>query len=304
MLLELDTSGQLRGIARLPRYTDRAVAAPGEKIRGDGPEQPPSRGMGRTGVPRVLLALVLATGVAAAGPHPEPAIEIHGNRVLSADAIRAGITADQATLVDRHGDISQEAVERATLLVSALYWDRGHAQVHVGEPVIDRTNHRLEFTVEEGPKFSIGRIRVTGDLLRTERAFLAMLATGPGRVFSRTGIANDRQKLQRFYEDRGYAFANVLPLTKVDLDRKTIGLTFEITRGELAFVDKLTVTGNRQTPTAEVLDLVSIAEGAPYHGTRIEAAQQRLRGVFRAAWVVVKRGKTPASVEIEVEVDE
>ena len=31
-------------------------------------------------------------------------------------------------------------------------------------------------------------------------------------------IAEDRENLSAFYQDQGYAYANVLPLTKVDLD--------------------------------------------------------------------------------------
>ena len=36
-------------------------------------------------------------------------------------------------------------------------------------------------------------------------------------TFSRTQIAEDREKLSAYYQDQGYAYANVLPLTKVDL---------------------------------------------------------------------------------------
>ena len=251
----------------------------------------------------VLIGLVFASRAAVAGP-AEPVIEIRGNHVLTADQIRDGITADQSTLVDPHGDINQEAIERATLIVAAVYWDRGYAQVRVGEPKIDQTNHRVEFTItDEGPKFTIGTVRVTGTLLRTERAFLAMLQIKPSALFSRTLIANDREKLQRFYEDRGFAYVNVLPLTKVDLAKKTIALTFEITQGEIAFIEKLNVLGNTRTSTQTILDLMSIKEGELFHGTRLEASRKQLRRLFTDVVLSTKKG-TDSSIVITVEVNE
>jgi outer membrane protein insertion porin family len=259
--------------------------------------------MGRNHGSLLVLALVLGSRVAAAGP--EPALEFRGNRALTADVIRAGITADQSTLVEPTGEINQEAVERATLMVASVYWDHGYANVRVDEATIDHAHHRIAFSIkEEGSKFSLGSIRFTGDLLRTERAFLAMFSTKAGHVFSRTKIVNDRQRLERFYQDRGYAFVNILALTKIDLATKTVGLTFEITQGALAFIERLTVVGNTRTPTQEILDLISIQPGEPYHGTRLAASERQLRARFRQAIVNVRRGSTPASIEIIFEVDE
>lgn len=253
----------------------------------------------------VLIGVLMTSRIALA--HPEPTIDIVGNHVLTADAIRAGILADQPSLIEDNGDINQEAIERADLIVAAFYWDRGYAQVRVAEAKIDRVNHRVMFRIkDEGARFTINTIKITGTLLRTERSFLAMLAIKPGNLFSRSVIATDREKLQRFYEDRGFAFVNVLPLTKVDLANKTIALTFEITQGELAFIEKLRIVGNTRTPTQDILDQMSIKQGEPFHGTRLEASRKRLRGSeqFTEVYLVVNKGSTPSSIEIIVEVVE
>jgi outer membrane protein assembly factor BamA len=47
-------------------------------------------------------------------------------------------------------------------------------------------------------------------------------------VFSRSAIVAGRQRVSAKLAKDGMADANVLPLTKVDLDKKTIDLTFEI----------------------------------------------------------------------------
>jgi outer membrane protein insertion porin family len=68
-----------------------------------------------------------------------------------------------------------------------------------------------------------------------------------GLTFSRTTIAEDREKLSSFYQDQGYAYANVLPLTKVDLDKRQISLTFEISRGKRAYFERINIRGNSKT---------------------------------------------------------
>jgi outer membrane protein insertion porin family len=252
----------------------------------------------------VVTVLVLLHGVAFA---KEPALEFHGNTQVTSEALRRYLHANTSTFTNPAGDINQEAVERGSLLLSAYYWDHGYAMVRVDDFKIDRANHRVDFTIKsEGDRFTIKSVGVTGTLLRTPRTFLAMLAIKPGAMFSRTVIAEDRMKLQRFYEDRAFAYANVLPLTKVDLPSKTIALTFEIDQGELTFVERVEIDGNTKTSKETILDLLSFKAGEPFHGGKLEASKARLRelGVFDEVVMSTRRGSTDSSIVISIEVQE
>jgi len=251
----------------------------------------------------VVIAVVLASGSASAG-HVEPTVVMTGNSVFTTDEVLGGI--EPYSLVEASGAISQEAVERHSLLITAFYWDRGYAQVRVSEPKVDPSKHRIDYTITEGPLFKLGTIRVTGTLLRTERNFLAMLASKPGAVFSRSKISGDREKLNTFYEDRAYAHANVLPLTRVDLATRTINLTFEITQGELSFIEKITVVGNVKIAEHAIRDQLLFKAAEPFHRTRLDASRRRLLdlGVFQEVWVVTRKGSSPSLIDIMVEVVE
>lgn len=251
----------------------------------------------------VLITLLLPSIAFA----KEPTLEFHGNRQISADALRTYLFAETPSFVESNGDVNQEAVERAALLVAAYYWDHGYAMVRVDDFKIDQAKHRVDFTIKsEGDRFTIKSVVVKGALLRTEKTFLNMLATKPGAMFSRTVISNDREKLSRFYEDRAYAYVNVLPLTKVDLPSKTIALTFEIDQGELSFVEKINIDGNTKTSTQTILDLLSFKVGEPYHGGKVESSKARLRklGVFNEVVVSTRKGSTDSSIVISIEVQE
>jgi outer membrane protein assembly factor BamA len=143
------------------------------------------------------------TGVALAHPGAPPdaasRVQFTGNAAVSSDRLRAAIA--EYPLFDDTGAIVQEVLERDLLLIAAFYWDRGHAQVKVGEPVISPSKDAVTIPIEEGPVFTVGSVTVTGELIGSAKANLAMIRVRPGATFSRTRIANDREALSNFYQD-------------------------------------------------------------------------------------------------------
>ena len=127
----------------------------------------------------------------------------------------------------------------------------------------------------------------------------------PGRVFSRSLLAADLQTLSAFYQDQGYAYVNVLPLTKVDLDRKTIGLTLEITRGKLASFERIEIDGNAKTPTHAIQRALSITEGAPFTNTDLVEGKRRIQALgFDDVVLSTRRGSSDELVVLTIEVTE
>jgi outer membrane protein insertion porin family len=234
----------------------------------------------------------------------EPTLEFHGNAKISSAELRTYLFAESSTFEDGAG-VSQEMVERAALLISAYYWDRGYANVRVADPTIDQGKRRVDFTITtEGDKFTIKSVALKGTLLKSERSFLAMLAIKPNAVFSRTVIANDREKLSRYYEDRSYASVNVLPLTKIDLASKTIALTFEIDPGVPTFIEAIDVVGNTTTSADQIIAQLGLAVGEPFHGTRLVDGKARLKWSFPEVVISTMKGTSPDAVKITIEVDE
>lgn len=257
--------------------------------------------------PTLVITIFVLLGLHGLAFAKEPTLEFHGNSQLTSDLLRRHLYVETPTFVEANGTINQEAVERASLLLSAYYWDHGYAMVRVDDFKIDQANHRVDFTIKsEGDRFTIKSVALTGTLLRTQKWFLDWLAIKPGAMFSRTVIAEDRMKLQRFYEDRAFAYVNVLPRTKVDLPSKTIALTFEIDQGELTFVERISIAGNTKTSTETIRDLLSFKAGEPFHGGKLEASKARLRklGAFSEVVLSTRRGSTDSSIVIAIEVQE
>jgi outer membrane protein insertion porin family len=240
-------------------------------------------------------------------------VQFIGNNSISDDELRNAIStrrADALSFLNDSGTYSQEAFERDLLLVSAHYWDRGYANVKVGTPQLrlsrDKQYMYLSIPVDEGPVFTLGSVNFKGDLIGSAAKNLEKIRMRPGMKFSRTMIAEDRESLSNYYQDQGYAYANVLPLTKVDLDKRQISLTFEVARGKRAYFERISIRGNSKTRDKVIRREMKISEGELFNNTNLEVSKRRIMalGFFENVVVSTKRGSSDEFVEVNVEVSE
>lgn len=240
-------------------------------------------------------------------------VQFIGNNSISDDELRGAIATQRAnalSFLNDSGTYSQEAFERDLLLVSAHYWDKGYANVKVGTPQLrlsrDKQYMYLSIPIDEGPVFTIGSVNFKGDLIGSAAQNLEKIHIRPGMRFSRTLIAEDREALSNYYQDQGYAYANVLPLTKVDLDKKQINLTFEIARGKRAYFERINIRGNSKTRDKVVRREMRISEGELFNNSNLEISKRRIMalGFFENVVVSTKRGSSDEFVEVNVEVTE
>lgn len=206
---------------------------------------------------RVLLALLLASSVAQAAPK----IGFVGNVAVASATLRAAITDP----VDAQGAIDRDILERIPLELSAYYWDHGYPLVKIGEPI--ETATAIEFPITEGERFRLGNLAIAGDPTPRMRARLHdALQLRSGELFARSALSAERERLSRYWQERGYAYVNVIPLTRVDVTRRLVDVTFEIERGKLAYVEQVTV----RCPFAAV---AAVRDGALFDIAQLDASK-------------------------------
>jgi outer membrane protein insertion porin family len=223
-------------------------------------------------------------------------VQFIGNNQIPDDELRTAVAtrrADSLSFLNDSGTYSQEAFERDLLLVSAYYWDRGFANVKVGTPNLrlsrDKQYMYLSIPIDEGPVFTIGEIKFKGDLIGSKEKNLEKIRIRSGMKFSRTRIAEDREKISNYYQDQGYAYANVLPLTKVDLPNRKINLTFEIARGKRAYFERINIRGNSKTRDKVIRREMKISEGELFNNTNLEISKRRINALGFFENVVVEQ---------------
>jgi outer membrane protein insertion porin family len=240
-------------------------------------------------------------------------VEFIGNATISTEELRGAIQtrrADALSFLNDSGTYSEEAFQRDLLIITAHYWDRGYANVKVGTPSLrlsrDKQYMYLSIPIDEGPIFTISKVAFKGDLIGKPDDNLARVKLRSNSKFSRTQIQEDREALSAYYQDKGYAYANVLPLTKVDLDKKQIALTWEVARGKRAYFERINIRGNSKTRDKVIRREMKIAEGELFNNTNLEISKRRIMalGFFENVVVSTKRGSSDEFVEVNVEVIE
>lgn len=208
------------------------------------------------------------------------------------------------------GIYQEELFERDLLIITAHYYDRGHINVKLGTPQIrlsrDKRYMYLSIPIDEGPVFQIGEVKFKGKMDDKEQAFFKKLGIKAGETFNRSRVGIDIQRLTNFYKDKGYAYVNVTPLTSIDLEKRTVALTFEVQRGNKVYFERINIRGNNKTRDKVIRREMKISEGELYNQTALDVSQRRVNalGFFENVNVSTKRGSSDEFIEVNVEVSE
>jgi outer membrane protein insertion porin family len=152
-------------------------------------------------------------------------LEFRGNKKVAEADLRkaAGLKVGQPFVKDE--------IERATLLVTALFYDRGFVTVRVTseEGAGDATGSvPLAFVIEEGDVHTISALRVTKLGAPHEKEILEkVIRTRPKQVFDRSALVEDIARVKAFFTKHGQE-VEVEPQTEIDPKKHTIDLTLVV----------------------------------------------------------------------------
>lgn len=240
-------------------------------------------------------------------------IAFTGNEKLPAERLRTIMGTQEGgflSFINDSGTFQQETFERDLTLITAYYYDQGFVTVKVGTPQItlsaDKRYMYINIPIEEGPVFDIGKMDFKGDLMKPKKDYYTMLETRSGQKFSRSRLGKDLIRLNDFYKDRGYAYVNVSPQTAVNVDKRTVDVTFEIERGQKVYFERVNIIGNAKTRDKVIRREMKISEGELYSQTNLDISRARVQalGYFEKVDVSTKRGSSDELIEVNIEVAE
>lgn len=240
-------------------------------------------------------------------------INFDGNRTFSDRKLRGLMETKEKWFMSwltSAGTYKEEVLKNDALLITDFYLNNGYIGVKVGEPTIKLTEARdaLEvfIGITEGDQFRVGEIGFKGELLEAASELRKKIKSEPGEIFSRATLRSDIFTLTDIYADKGYAYANVNPLTRSDAEKKIVDLTFDMEKGELVYIERISIAGNPKTRDKVIRREMRVSEAELYSATGMKRSKQQLMnlGFFEEANIVTAKGSSNNKLNVNVDIKE
>jgi outer membrane protein insertion porin family len=238
-------------------------------------------------------------------------ISVEGNTTFDDDELLDQIETSEKWFMSwltEGGLLDMNIIQQDAGRIVTYYNDQGFLEAKIGDPVITQEEEWLyvKFVVEEGTRFKVGTVDFTGDLLAGKDELMKLLTIRDKEYLSRQAIRNDILKLTDYYAESGFAFANIKPDIKKTPAGDSMNVTFDISKNNLVYIDRITIRGNTRTRDNVIRRELSIAEGGVFDSKALRESTQALQRLtyFEEVNIIPEPSLNPDRMNVIVEVKE
>lgn len=238
-------------------------------------------------------------------------IAFSGNTAFSERRLKKEIQTSEKNILSwftSAGDLNQELLNQDAARLAAFYQNNGYARARVGEPQVEFEEEGIlvTFKIDEGPRFRMGRVDFTGDLLLPREELLKKVKITREEYYNREVLRGDVIALTDLYSDEGYAYVEVSPKVEQDAEKLLAHVTFQILKGKPVVFEEITITGNTKTRDKVIRRELRVYEQELYSGTRLKRGIRNLNRLdyFENVKVDTTRGSADDRMRMSVEVKE
>ncbi|OIO37107.1 MAG: outer membrane protein assembly factor BamA [Candidatus Omnitrophica bacterium CG1_02_49_10] len=238
-------------------------------------------------------------------------IFIEGNRTFGDKAISKMMATRRPSFM---GIFKKSAFDEETLKddvdrLKAFYNHEGFLDAKVDyELKYFEKKKRIYVTVsiDEGKRYYIGAIALNGNKIFSSADIEKSLDIKRGDVFNREGAGRNALNIQKFYYDRGYVSAEVIPSTVFDRNGDSMSIAYAIKENELAYLNKVDIIGNTRTKDVIIRREMRIAPGEKFDGEKLRRSKERLYnlGFFEEVTYDTRSTDKPDKKDLVVSVKE
>ena len=137
-------------------------------------------------------------------------------------------------------------------------------------------NHKIEaqgrtnitFIIEEGPRYNVRNIFLTGNEYYNDETLFAGLKLEPEKVYFEQKAESHVKKIQKLYNENGFVNPKITQRPWFVPDANVVDVEFKITEGKQFRIGRVEITGNEQTQDKvirRVLDEYDFSPGQLYN---------------------------------------
>jgi outer membrane protein insertion porin family len=236
-----------------------------------------------------------------------------GNRAIEPWELKNVMETKESNLlsfITGSGVYQRETLRNDLRRLEAFYQTRGFLRVEISEPDVHVDPQAkgifITIVVKEQDQYRVGRLQVEGDDLFSAAELKSLMQLQEGEIFDRSQLANDVLRLSDRYTERGYAFADVVPLTNINQEQRLVHIDVQIDRGPQVRVGHILIVGNEITRDKVIRREIRLHEGDLFDSSKLRRSRQRLGnlGFFEEVKLDTRRRPEEELVDLEVRVKE
>ena len=238
-------------------------------------------------------------------------ISFEGNRTFSEGELRGLMATKEEwifSFITNRGVLDRDILTNDMAILSNHYYDHGYIDHKIDEPIILRDRDGLEIVirVDEGQQYRVGKVEIGGDLIQDGKQMLKQVKLTTGQIFRGSRLREDITTLTDMYSDKGFAFVQVDPVTKVNAPEKKVDVALVITKGPPVYFNRVLIAGNTKTIDKVVRRELEATEQELYSGAKITQSRNALQrtGYFEDVQLTTKKTGQPDTVDLLVDVKE
>ena len=240
-------------------------------------------------------------------------IKFTGNKKFSDRTLRGEILSREHAwwrFMTQFDTFDQDRIQYDAQMLRQFYLRNGYVDFDVtdtnGVFTPDREYYSVTFNVNEGEKYSFGKIEIDNPFNDVPDEVLQdVLIVKSGNVYNVDEVEETMLKLRTKVADYGYAFINVEPIPKKNNDDKTIDLNFKIQKTNRIYLNSINILGNVRTFDSVIEQLLPMRAGDPFSLQTIEEGRQKLMRTryFKDVQMVPTRiaGENLMNLDVRVE---
>jgi len=240
-------------------------------------------------------------------------LRFSGNKKISADKLRDQMETNQESwfsFLDESGIYKKDILKIDLLRLEAYYQDHGYLRATAQEPKIDIDKKNKEINIlipiNEGFKYRVGKLTSKSDDRVSEEDILKAIQIKNGDIYSLAKVRQGILNVSDLYSERGFAFADVSPLTKINENTRTVDVSIEVERGRKTYVGEISMVGNTRTQDNVIRREFRLKEGELFDSVKLRRTKQRINNLqfFEDVKIDTSRGKEPDLIDITTTVTE
>lgn len=213
-------------------------------------------------------------------------INFFGNKHYSGPDLRDEIMSKESRWYRFFSSADKYDAERMNYdkeMLRQFYTTRGYADFDVTSAVAelspDGKSFILNFTVDEGPRYKIGDIKINSEIkdVNVEKLYKEV-EIKKGKWYNSKLVANSVTNITEELGKKGFVFVDVNPVLERH-DEKVIDVTFNILQSARVFVNRINIFGNTRTVDEVIRREVRLDEGDAFNVSKIRDSRRNIENL-------------------------